>query len=297
MKKIVVTHDLSLNQEQKDRLNKMGEVIFYDNSPQTPDEWLSRIKGADAVISEQFGLKENLYNIRDIFISFPFVSMGDTNTDKLKENNVLLANAPGCNTNAVCEWIIAMMLTLLRKFNDHLNHKEVIPLITTGLKNKKVIILGKGNIGSKVGAICEGFNMKVDYFLKGDNLLFKSKDADIIINCLSHNESTENLLDNAFFSSLKTGSFFITSSRQETYNLDAMTEALNKGILSGVADDCASIAIGDINNEYYKKIFQLPKVLATPHIAWSAEASIIDGNNIAIDNIEAWLNGKPINIL
>jgi phosphoglycerate dehydrogenase-like enzyme len=295
--KIVVTHNLGLTAEQKARLNKLGEVVFFDSFPQTPDEWLTRIKGADIVISEEFGLKENLYNINNVFVSFPFVSMGDIEKDKLKERNVVLANAPGCNKNAVSEWVISMLINLLRRFSDHLNHKEVIPLITSGLKNKKVIILGKGNIGSKVGAICVDFDMKVDYFLRGDDLLPKSNGADIIINCLSLNKSTENMLDKTFFNSLKIGSFFITSSRQEIYDSEAMIEALSKGILAGVADDCASGRIADINYDYYKKISLIPNILATPHIAWSANASITDGNEIAIDNVEAYLNGKPINTL
>ncbi|MFA5926521.1 MAG: NAD(P)-dependent oxidoreductase [Parcubacteria group bacterium] len=296
MKKIVVTSDKGFSKDQKNRLKKFGEVTFHIDSPNTPGEWLSRVQGAEIIISSRFGLKDNLYNLRDVFVSYPFVSLGNINKEKLKLNKVILANAPGSNKNAVCEWITVMMLNLTRKFHDYLSNKKEMPLVSSGLKNKKVTILGRGNIGAKMGLICKAFDMRVNYFSRGDDLIAKSGKADIIINCLSHNESTANLLDETFFKSLQPGIFFITCVSQKICDSDAMIKVLDKGILAGVADDCASGNVGDTNYEYYKKISEHPKILATPHIAWASEASIADGNEMSIKNVEAWAKGKPINI-
>ena len=39
------------------------------------------------------------------------------------------------------------------------------------------------------------------------------------------------------------------------------------------------------------------KILVTPHIAFSTKQAVANGGEIAIQNIEAFLNGEPQNIL
>jgi glycerate dehydrogenase len=105
------------------------------------------------------------------------------------------------------------------------------------------------------------------------------------------------LLGKKFFSSMKRGSFFVSTSRNKTYDFSALKEALDNGILSGAADDAASADIGDINSDYYKNLLKHPKILATPHIAWNTDSERRKSNDIMIDNIEAWLKKKPMNLI
>jgi phosphoglycerate dehydrogenase-like enzyme len=110
------------------------------------------------------------------------------------------------------------MLIMLRKFNKLLNTerlKEKRALLSyKGLSGKKVIILGKGYIGTRVGRVCKALEMEVDYFERGDNLHEVVKDADVIVNVLSKNDTTTGILGKTFFSSLKKGKYFITVTSQ-----------------------------------------------------------------------------------
>ena len=301
MKKIVITQNFGFTPEQTKRLKKLGDVEFYDSSPTTKEEWLSRVKDADIICSEEFGLKDNLNKLKDIFITYPFIALGDVDAECLKRNNITLANSPGCNKDAVSEWAMSMILNLFRKFPQFIKNNNLpkgkMPEVTRSIKNKNVTILGKGNIGSRVGKLCEAFGMNIVFFRRGDNLLEKIKDADIIVSCLSLNKDTIDLLNKDFFFSLKKGSYFVTFTKKEIYDSDAMIEALDKNILGGIADDCASEMVGDIHNDYYQGLLKHKKILVTPHIAWSANSSIFNGNEIVIDNIEAWINGCPQNII
>jgi glycerate dehydrogenase len=297
MKKIVVTQNFGFTLKQKERLDKFGEVVYFEVNPKTPTEWLERVKGADIIVSESFGLLDNLLNLKNVFITYPFVVLGAIDYEAMRRNNIVLANAPGCNRDAVAEWAIAMLLNLFRKFPYFINNKNGLLEITKGLAGKKAVILGKGNIGSRVGEICSALKMEVDYFLRGNDLREKTKEADVIFNCLPVNESTKNLLDKDFFFSLKRGAYFITSSRREIFDSKAMLAAVKEGILAGAADDCSNERVGDTQNEYFQKLSKQEKILATPHIAWGADISIERGNEIVIDNIEAWLEGKPINLV
>ena len=301
MKKIVVIRNFDFTPKQTERLKKLGDVKFYDNSPITKEEWLKRAKNADIICSGNFGLKDSLNELKNVFITYPFVALDGINIEQLKRNNIALANSPGCNKDAVSEWVMSMILNLLRKFPQFIKNNNLpkgeMPEITQSIKNKSITILGKGNIGSRVGKLCEAFGMNIAFFERGDNLLGKVKNADVIVNCLSPNKNTVNLLNRNFFFSFKKGSYFITFTKKEIYDSDAMIEALDRNRLNGVADDCASEIVGDIYNDYYQKLLKHKKILVTPHIAWSADSSIYNGNEMVIDNIEAWIKGCPQNLI
>ena len=301
MKKIVLIRNFDFTPEQIKRLKKLGDVKFYDNPLTTKEEWLKRAKNADIICSGNFGLKDNLNKLKNVFITYPFVALDGIDAEQLKKNNITLANSPGCNKDAVSEWVMFMILNLFRKFPQFIKNNNLpkgkMPETTQSIKNKNVTILGKGNIGSRVGKLCGAFGMNIVFFKRGDNLLEKIKDADAIINCLSSNKDTINLLNKNFFFSLKKGSYFITFTKKEIYDSDAMIESLDKNILNGVADDCASEIVGDIYNYYYQKLLKHKKILVTPHIAWSADSSIYNGNEMVIDNIEAWIKGCPQNLI
>ncbi len=300
--KIVLTKNLNLYQDQIERIKSIGEVKFYHDESASPDEWLERCKGADIICSGVFGLRsDKVYELRDVFLSLPFVGVDFLDKKKLAERNIIVSNTPGCNKEAVTEWIIGMILMRFRRLNEltnttNQNRKEVIQT-GASLYNKKITILGVGNIGRYLGSICECLGMKVTFFRREDDLLASVENADIIVNCLGVNETTNKLLDKTFFSSLKKGSFFASIARHQTYDVQALINALDKEILIGAVDDMAHIDIGDVNNDDYKALLTHPKMFITPHIAWSADSEIRKSNDIMIDNIEAWINKKPINLI
>ena len=105
-----------------------------------------------------------------------------------------------------------------------------------GLTGKNITILGKGNIGSFVGDVCNALKMNVTFFKRGDDLFESVKNADYVVDALSSNPTTNKLLNKEFFLSLKQGSFFITVTGPEIYDVDVMIEALDK-VTPGIATE------------------------------------------------------------
>lgn len=301
MKKIVVAQDLGLLSDQIERLEKLGELTKYYDLAESADIWLERCKDADIICTGKFGLKEKIYDLKNVFISLPFVGVGWINVDKIRDNNITIAYAPGCNKDAVSEWIIFMLLSLFRKFPLYLNAKEktwpAVPKPNQGLTGKKITILGKGNIGFRVGKICTALDMQVNYFERGDNLLESIKEADAVVDCLSLNSSTKGLLNKEFFQAFKQGAFFVTPTSKEIWDIEAIFEALDKNILGGASFDAGGIQVGDIEDSFYKKLVENSKVLVTPHIAYNSDITDRVSGDMMIDNIEAWLNNKAANLL
>ncbi len=303
MPKIVVTNDQHFTEEQKKRLEALGDVTYFEKYPEDGAEYLERVKGADIICSGTAGLQEAYAELKDVYITVGFVSVAFVDTEVMRKNGVTISNAPGANRHAVSEWIIWAILNLLRQFHTALNRTESyrtggnLPPLTESLADKKLVILGAGNVGRQLGKLAGAFEMKVTYFKRGEDLSDSVKDADVIVDTLSSNPSTQQILDKVFFSNLKKGTYFVSVTRAEIADQDALLQALDDGILAGVATDCGGVLVGDTQDPLYKKLIAHPKVIATPHISWSASKSLQTGNDIMIDNVEAFINGKPRNVV
>lgn len=296
IKKIIVL-GAKPSDEQKKRLSKIGQVK-YNTSPNSSEEFLKKVEGANVVYSDGSFLLEILPKLKDVFVTYPYVELGVFDSKELQKNNVLVANSQGGNRASIIEWVMYMVLSLFRNFGPMVRVKKNFSVeLHESLADKKVLIIGKGSIGTKIAIPCKAFGMDVDFYKRGDNLKRKSKDADIIINSLNCNSSSKNLLDEKFFMSLKKGAYYVTFVRQYTYDLEGLLKAINKGIVAGAGIDCDPESFGDTKNKFYRMALSNPKVLVTPHVAWSTKQAVVSGGEIAIQNIEKYIAGKPQNIL
>lgn len=293
----IVVLGVKPNKEQKKRLEALGEVRYLP-SPANSEVLIKQVKGAKILYSDGAFLLESLPKLKNIFVTYPYVELGVFNSKALRKNGVMVANSQGGNRSSIIEWVMFMILALFRRFipmvritkNLHVELQET-------LVGKKALIVGKGSIGTKIAIPCEAFGMKVDFFIRGDDLQAKSASADLVINALNCNTSSRNLLDKKFFMSLKKGAYYLTFARPYTYDIDGLLKSIDSGIVEGAAIDCDPEKFGDTTNKFYQKALSNPKVLVTPHIAFSTKQAIANGAEIAIQNIEAFVSGKPQNIL
>lgn len=296
MVKIVVL-GANLKDNQKARLEALGEVVYLP-SPSSSEELLKQNEGADVLYSNGAFLLDSLPKLKNVFVTYPYVELGVFNSEELKNNGVVVANSQGGNRASIIEWVMFMTLSLFRKFGPMVRATENFPVeLQESLNGKKVLIVGKGSIGAKIAVPCQAFGMEVNFFERGDNLLSKSANADLVINALNCNSSSKNLLDERFFMSLKMGAYFVSFVRQYTYDLTGLLKSIDGGILGGAAIDCDPEKFGDTTNEFYQKALDNPKILVTPHIAFSTKQAVANGADIAVQNIEAFIAGKPQNVL
>jgi phosphoglycerate dehydrogenase-like enzyme len=296
MKKIAIAGDFPFTDEQKARLETLGEVKHVTFS--SSEEWLTAVQGSDVILSDGDYLLENLDELENVFVTYPYIELGAFNAEKLKERGVFVANTSGSNRDSIIEWVMFAVLSLFRKFPEYLNVTEDKPFVLNqSLAGKKVLIVGKGSIGTGIGEVCTAFKMNVEFFTRKDDLRAKSADVDLVINALNCNSSSKNLLDEDFFMSLKPGSYFVTFARPYTYDIDGVLKSIDAGILTGAGIDCDPEAPFDTTNDFYQKCLKHEKVLVTPHVAFASKEASANGREIAVQNIEAYLKGKPQNIL
>ena len=83
-----------------------------------------------------------------------------------KENNMLVMNTPGGNTNATAEHALALIMSALRKIpyaNDttHKGKWEKKNIKGTELSKKTLGIVGFGNVGARLSNLVKGFGVNI----------------------------------------------------------------------------------------------------------------------------------------
>lgn len=297
MKKIALDGDFNFTEEQLARLSTLATVEKLKEAP-SDEAWLKGVQGYDVICTWGGHVVANLEKLENVLVTYPYTELGSFDSDVLAKKNVFVANARGGNRKSIVEWTMFMILSLYRQFPKFLRTTEQYPFTSTeSVEGKKVLIVGHGTIGTEVGERCEAFGMKVDYFNRGDDLAAKAKQADVVINALNCNPSTKNLLDANFFAGMKEGAYYVTFSRPYTYDIDGLIAAIEKGIVGGAGIDCDPEPLFDVSNDFYKKCLSNDKIQVTPHVAGVTKQAAVNGLEILVQNVEAYLADKPQNIL
>lgn len=297
MKKILMAGKFALTEDQMTRLKNVAEVNT-DTEISSKESLIEKAKSYDVLCTWGDYLPEALYELENMLVTYPYTELGEFSSEKLAEKGVYVANARGGNRKSIVEWTMFMILSLFRQFPTFLRTTEQYPFTSTeSVEGKRVVIVGHGTIGTEVGKRCEAFGMVVEYFERGEDLVQKVKDADVVVNSLNCNASSKNLLNVEFFKSMKEGSFYVTFSRPFTYDIDGLLAAIDEGHLAGAAIDCDPEPLFDVSNDFYKKCLSNEKVLVTPHVAGVTKQAAANGLELMVQNVEAYLADSPINLL
>lgn len=165
---------------------------------------------------------------------------------------------------------------------------------------KTIGIVGYGQIGEKVARIAKAFDMNILCYTRtpknidGVNFVDFEKllgDSDYIIVCCPLNKESENMFNRSTFNKIKKGSILINVSRDEIVNTKDLCESLKNKTLSGFGMD------GTVYTTIDKKILEFNNVITTAHNGFNTVEANERIEKYAINNIEAFLSGKPMNVI
>ena len=164
-------------------------------------------------------------------------------------------------------------------------------------------IVGFGNIGRAVGKLAAALGMSVlvcttsskplPSFAQYADLetLFRKSDV-ISLHCPLTAE-TKNLVNSDRLAWVKPTSFLLNTSRGQLIDEHALAEALNSGRLAGAGVDVLSSEPPPANNP----LLQARNCLITPHLAWGTRAARLRLMKTAVENLRAFLDGHPQNVI
>ena len=221
-------------------------------------------------------------------------------------HNVIVANCPGANDQAVADLAMGLMLAIARR----------IPFVDRDVRigkwgrhtgselwNKTLGLIGLGRIGQGVAKRASGFDMQLlafDPYVDGErahalgvrmaNFEEVLTSADFLSLHAALTEETRNMLGQRELGMMKPSAYLINTARGGLVDEAALHTALKKGRLAGAALD-AFVAEPPIGSP----LLELENVVLTPHIgAHSSEAIERVGVLAAQNVVQALQTGEPI---
>jgi len=217
---------------------------------------------------------------------------------KLSEMGVTVTNTPGKSTEAVAEFNIFMMFSLLRRLslvaknNWKMDYDNFLNEEANGLTAG---IVGLGKIGYRVAELCNGLGMNVCYWNRSkkktsfkaetlENLFAKS---DVIFNTLATPPELKGFLNKDLISKLKKTSVIVSTSDVHVFDEDFVVKQVENGKLGGYA----------FENTEKKFTEYRGNIMVFPEQAYFTKGTLLNTARIVTETVLSVLRlkGKPIN--
>ncbi|WP_448640656.1 2-hydroxyacid dehydrogenase [Geodermatophilus sp. URMC 63] len=213
---------------------------------------------------------------------------------------VVLCNARGAHTPSTAEWVVAATLAVQRGLPDLVREQDAgrwTPRTYSSLVGARVVVVGAGDIGRRVGAMMAGFD--VDLALVGrtardgvhgtDELPRLLPEADVVVVVVPVTEETTGLVDAAFLASMRDGALLVNAARGVVVDTDALLAELTAGRLRAALDvtDPEPLPEGH-------PLWSAPGLLLTPHVAGSVPDTDARAQAAVLDQLRRVLAGEPL---
>lgn len=300
-----------------DGIKKLGDYTVYDRT--SPEQIIERAKGAEILIVNKTIVTRQILD--ELAPELKYIGLQSTGYNVVdfeyaKQLGITVCNIPSYSTNAVAQLVFSFILQIT---NEVTIHSDAVksgewcacpdfcfwkkPL--TELAEKTIGIIGFGAIGRKVAAIAEAFDMNVLAYSpspkdKGElkTIKFVSleevlKNSDIVTCHCPLNIHTQGLINKENISKMKKTAIFINTSRGPVVDEQALADALNNGDILAAGLDVLKTEPANKDNP----LLTAKNCYITPHIAWAAKETRARLLKILEENIIAYLEGHPQNVV
>ncbi len=249
------------------------------------------------------------------------------------KRGVIVSNVPSYGENTVAEHAFGLLLGLSKKIYagfDQIREKgdfNFDALQGFDLKGKTLGVVGTGRIGCHSIAIAKGFGMNVVAYdiapsperaeqfgftyVSLDELLAQS---DVVTLHVIHTPQTHHLIHAETIAKMKRGAVLINTSRGAVIDTEALIQGLTSGQLGGagldvleeegvIQDEMQFVLSGKSEGHDLRTVLanhvliDLDNVIITPHIAFNTKEAVERILETTLDNIEAFIQGTPQNIV
>lgn len=274
------------------------EAGFSISTDKIPQEDLSnKLKDFDGVIIRSASkiTKDQLENNLHLkFVARAGVGLDNVDVEFAKSNKISVINTPGASSRSVAELAMSQLLCVTRslqltnreqKDDASFNRLKKSLSSSTEIKNKNLVLLGFGRIGSELARMAIGLEMNVfvvDPFIDEAKIKIRlnQQEIDCNLQLLSLEQALAQadyislhapfmgkpILDKEQFQIIKSGCILINTSRGENINEVALLEAIDSGIIAG-----AGLDVFQNEPNVSQLLYKHPKISVTPHIAASTQ--------------------------
>ncbi len=282
----------------------------------SPEQVAARIANADVVVANKVMLDGDLLaaaaNLKLVCIAA--TGTNNVDLDAASAAGVTVSNVRGYGVASVSQHVFSLILALSNRLLEY--HGAVragrwqqssqfcfLDYPIRELTGRKLGIIGYGSLGRAVARLGEAFGMEVLLAqrpggppvagrLPLDELLAA---ADVLSIHCPLNPATQGLIGASELRQMKSDAILINAARGGIVDEAALAVALRAGIIAGAGVDVLSTEPPGGGNPLLEG--DIPNLIVTPHIAWGSQGArqrIING---MAENIRAFRDGKPLNVV
>ena len=244
------------------------------------------------------------------------IAVASTGTDVVdkaycKQNGIAVVNIRNYAFNTVPEHVLALMFALRRNLpayiedvrNGRWNASQQFCFFDHPIRDvagSTIGVVGYGAIGKEVGKRAAALGMRVlpyDVVPQAGLVDFATllKESDVITLHMPLTPETKNMLGAKELKMMKPTAILINTARGGLVDEAALAEALKNGTIAGAGFDVLTKEPPKDGNILLD--LKLPNLIITPHVAWASQEAMQILADQLIDNVEAFVAGKPQNLV
>ncbi len=298
-----------------DRLAQFGTLKVYDRT--APEQVIERASEADALLINKVVLGEQqmsqLPRLRYIGVQATGYNVVDVQA--ARRYGITVTNIPAYSTCSVAQMVMAHLLNITQRVEHYAQQSRMgrwsanpdfcywdTPLME--LVDKQMGVIGFGRTGGAVARLAQAFGMKiVTYSSKSQNelpegvekmsleALFATSDV-VSLHCPLV-PATHHLVNAERLKLMKPTAILINTARGPVVDEQALADALNRGALHAAGIDvlCEEPPCSD------SPLLTARNCFVTPHIAWATIEARKRLLEICEDNLRAFSEGHPQNVV
>lgn len=293
------------------------EVVRYDRT--SPAETVARCQGAEMVLTNKVIISaEVMSQLPDLrYIGVLATGYNVVDIPEATRRGIVVTNIPAYSTMSVAQMVMAHILNIVTPVNYHSQTVHVgrweknpdftywdKPLIE--LDGLTLGIVGVGNTGMATARIAQTFGMKVLAFssksetelakvgiYKAASLAALFRASDILSLHCPLTPDTHHLVNKSRLRLMKPSAIIINTGRGPLIDEQALADALNKKQIYAAGVD----VLTEEPPRNGSPLINARNCFITPHIAWASAAARKRLMQIALDNVKAFVAGKPVNVV
>lgn len=311
--KLVIIEPLGVEKDvllsMAEKLEPQIEVVYYDTRVTDAQTLIERGKDADIIAVSNLPMNaeviESCTNLKMLAVAFTGVD--HIAMDACREKGVTVCNCAGYSNAAVSDLVFGLLIALYRNIipcNEVVRQEGTkAGLVGFELEGKKFGVVGTGAIGMRVVNLAKAFGCQVYAYSRTQkdiegvtytDLETLLKECDIVSLHVPLNDNTRGLINGENIRLMKGNAVLINTARGPVVDAQALTDALNEGVIAGAGVDVFEME-PPVPADY--PLLQAKNLIATPHVAFATKEALVKRAVIVFDNIQAYMDGKPVNVM
>ena len=294
-------------------LETLGELVVYDRT--RADETVTRAADAEVVLTNKVLITKDVIAQlpRLKYVGVLATGYNVVDIEAAHQRGIIVTNVPAYSTESVAQMVFAHLLTVTNRVEHYSVQNRAdrwtnsadfsySDTLLTELAGKTFGIVGLGNIGKRVAQIAQAFGMNVIALTSKTTLpdgikkvelseLFAQSDV-LSLHC-PLTPDTHHLINADTLKQMKPTAILINTGRGPLIDDQAVADALKAKRLYAFCADVLTEEPPKADNP----LLALTNAYTTPHIAWATVEARARLLQVAIDNVKAFANGKPQNVV